>query len=128
DAFLSRLPSGVPIFSMFAHNPGQLELVADIMGTSPALAEYLGTHPSVLDGVLSRDFFGSLPDLPSLRRDLDRLLATARDYQDVLDIARRFAREKRFHAGIHILKNLSPQAACSAYLADIAEAALACLL
>lgn len=124
DRFLERLPSGVPVFSMFARNPGQMELVAEVMGTAPALAEHLGTHPQVLDGVLSRDFFGALPDIDYLREELARLLATARDYQDVLDIARRWAREKRFHAGIHILKGLSGHRRCGLYLSDIAETAL----
>ncbi len=128
DQFLSHLPSGIPIFSMFQRNPQQMELVADIMGTSPALAEHLGTHPQVLDGVLSRDFFGGLPDIAALKIDLQRMLESARDYQDVLDIARRWAREKRFHAGIHILKSLSPPRRCAQYLSDIAETAMVCLL
>lgn len=128
DQFLSRLPSGIPIFSMFAKNPRQMELVAEIMGTSPALAGHLGTHPEVLDGVLSRDFFGSLPELDALQADLARVLATARDYQDVLDLSRRWAREKRFHAGIHMLRNLSPLKRCAGYLSDIAEAAVTSLI
>ncbi len=128
DAFLGKLPSGVPIFSMFTRNPQQMELVADIMGTSPVLAEYLGTHPQVLDGVLTRDFFGSLPTCDSLKKDLSALLATAQDYQDVLDLARRWAKEKRFHAGIHILQNLSLAEVSAQYLADIADAAVCCLV
>jgi glutamate-ammonia-ligase adenylyltransferase len=128
DQFLSRLPSGVPIFSMFAHNPQQMALVAEIMGTAPAMAEHLGTHPEVLEGVLSRDYFGRLPDLDFLNQELTRLLATARDYQDILDITRRFARDKRFHAGIHILKALTPLRRVSLYLSEIAEACLHCLL
>lgn len=124
DQFLSRLPAGIPIFSMFQRHRQQMELVAEIMGTSPALSEYLGNKPQVLDGVLSRDFFGGLPDLAALRADLARMLDTARDYEDALNIVRRWAREKRFHAGIHILKNLSPQEDCARYLSDIAEAAL----
>lgn len=128
DRFLEKLPSGIPIFSTFAQNPKQLELVADVMGTAPALAEWLGTHPQVLDGVLSRDFFGNLPDLTYLQHQLAHLLSTARDYQDVLDLTRRFAREKRFHAGVHVLKNLSPPRVISRYLADIAEASLTTLI
>jgi glutamate-ammonia-ligase adenylyltransferase len=128
DQFLSRLPSGIPIFSMFQRNPQQMELVADIMGSSPALAEHLGTHPQVLDGVLSRDFFGGLPKIAALKTDLQRMLDSARDYQDILDMTRRWARDRRFHAGIHILKSLSPPRRCAQYLSDIAETALACLL
>jgi len=128
DRFLSRLPAGIPIFSMFLHNPQQMTLVAEIMGTAPAMAEHLGTHPEVLEGVLSKDYFGRLPDLAFLTAELTRLLSTARDYQDILDLTRRFARDKRFHAGIHILKALTAHPRVGHYLSDIAEACLACLL
>src|SRR5690606_22086049 len=66
--------------------------------------------------------------LAYLQHQLTHLLSTARDYQDVLDLTRRFAREKRFHAGVHILKNLSAPRDVSRYLADIAEAALTTLI
>ncbi len=128
DRFLEKLPSGIPIFSMFLRNPLQMQLVADVMGMAPALAEWLGTHPQVLDGVLSRDFFGKLPDLGYLQQELSHLLSAAHDYQDVLDLTRRFAREKRFHAGIHTLKSLSPPRIVSRYLSDIAEASLTILI
>ena len=124
DRFLEKLPSGIPIFSMFAHHPQLLELTAEIMGTAPALAEWLGTHPQVLDGVISRDFFGRLPAREWLEDELKRRLDAARDYQDTLDITRRWAREKRFHAGIHILRRLSDTLETAAYLSDIAEASL----
>jgi len=152
DRFLEKLPSGIPIFSMFAHHPQLLGLVAEIMGTAPALAEWLGTHPQVLDGVISRDFFGRLPNRSWLEQELAHRLSAARpgapktpaaldaarpgapktqaaldaahDYQDVLDITRRWAREKRFHAGIHILRQLSKPQDTAAYLSDIAEACL----
>ncbi|MDD9900134.1 MAG: bifunctional [glutamine synthetase] adenylyltransferase/[glutamine synthetase]-adenylyl-L-tyrosine phosphorylase [Alphaproteobacteria bacterium] len=128
DRFLEKLPAGVPIFSLFARNPQLMALVAEIMGASPAMAEYLGQHPQVLDGVLSRDFFGSLPDRAWLTNALQNRLTATQDYQDVLDITRRFAHEKRFHAGIHILKNLSPDKDTARYLADIAEVTLASLV
>lgn len=128
DAFLMKLPSGVPIFSMFAQNPRVMELVATVMGSAPALAEALGTHPQVLDGVLSKDFFGRLPTLDVLKKELARHLSFSKDYQDILDDTRKWAREKRFHAGIHILQNLSPDAATSLYFSDIAETVVSTLL
>ncbi|MDF3024202.1 MAG: bifunctional glutamine synthetase adenylyltransferase/deadenyltransferase [Alphaproteobacteria bacterium] len=77
---------------------------------------------------MSHDFFGGLPAIAALKIDLQRMLESARDYQDILDMTRRWARERRFHAGIHILKSLSPPRRCAQYLSDIAETALTCLL
>ena len=39
DQFLSQLPAGVQLFSLFHANPGLFSLVADIMAEAPLLAE-----------------------------------------------------------------------------------------
>jgi glutamate-ammonia-ligase adenylyltransferase len=36
DGFLSGLPSGVQIFSLFEANPPLVDLIIDIAGTAPA--------------------------------------------------------------------------------------------
>jgi len=42
EQFLSGLPSGVQVFSLFEGTPTLLDLVVDICAISPSLAEYLG--------------------------------------------------------------------------------------
>ena len=61
DQFLSQLPAGVQLFSLFHANPELLQLVAEIMGEAPRLAEQLARRPLLLDGVLSGEFFAPLP-------------------------------------------------------------------
>ena len=61
DAFLSRLPAGVQIFSLMEANPPLLDLLVDICGTAPELARHLGSNAGVLDAVISRDFYRPLP-------------------------------------------------------------------
>ena len=70
DQFLSRLPAGVQLFSLFQANPGLLALVADIMAGAPRLAEQLAQRPALLDAVLTREFFAALPGQPVLAADL----------------------------------------------------------
>ena len=57
DAFLKALPAGVQLFSMFHSNPHLSELVVEIIGKAPRLARHMGAHASVLDSVLTADFF-----------------------------------------------------------------------
>ena len=64
DEFLARLPAGVQLFSMFYSNPNLLNLVAEIMGTAPRLAEVLSRNPNRLDAVLTPGFFDGLPTAP----------------------------------------------------------------
>jgi [glutamine synthetase] adenylyltransferase / [glutamine synthetase]-adenylyl-L-tyrosine phosphorylase len=128
DEFLSRLPAGVQLFSLFHANPGLVRLVADIMAEAPLLAENLARRPALLDAVLSQDFLGPLPSRAALNADLAEPIAGARDYEDTLDLLRRWANERRFQIGVQLLhRTLDPVAAGGAY-ADIAETALAALL
>ena len=53
DQFLSHLPAGVQVFSLFYANPRLLALVAEIMAGAPRLAEHLAQRPALLDAVLT---------------------------------------------------------------------------
>lgn len=124
DAFLSHLPGGVPLFSLFYSNPSLLELVAEIMGNAPRLAEHLARHTNVLDAVVSPVFFEPPPDRDELLADLNRALDEAEDFQEVLDISRRWANDHKFQVGVQTLRNLlSPDRAAQAFT-DIGDAIL----
>ena len=125
DRFLSHLPAGVPLFSLFHANPGLLEFVAEVMGTAPRLAETLSRQPQLLDSVLSRGFFDTLPDIEELAADLARMLQLAQDFQDQLDICRRWKNERQFQVGVHLLRGRASAEQAGAALADIADAVLA---
>jgi [glutamine synthetase] adenylyltransferase / [glutamine synthetase]-adenylyl-L-tyrosine phosphorylase len=128
DAFLSRLPAGVQLFSLFHANPGLLRLVADIMAEAPLLAENLAHRPALLDAVLSEDFLAPLPRCAALAGELDEMVAAAHDFEDTLDLLRRWANERRFQIGVQLLhRSLDPAAVGGAY-SDIAEAVLGALL
>jgi [glutamine synthetase] adenylyltransferase / [glutamine synthetase]-adenylyl-L-tyrosine phosphorylase len=127
DRFLSQLPSGVQIFSLFSANPNLLGLVADVMGDAPRLADLLSQHTNLLDSVLSPDFLVPPPNGAALAADLERALGQARDFQDVLDVLRRWKGEREFQVGVQMLRGLLPIAAAGAALADIAEATLVAL-
>ncbi|MEQ9518997.1 MAG: bifunctional [glutamine synthetase] adenylyltransferase/[glutamine synthetase]-adenylyl-L-tyrosine phosphorylase [Parvibaculum sp.] len=103
DQFMTGLPAGVQLFSLLYANPSLLDLIAGICGTAPRLASYLSQNASVLDAVLAPDFFKRLPDAVELEEGLAAMLARARDYQDVLDLVRIWAREQRFRLGVRVL-------------------------
>src|SRR5205085_10736991 len=75
DDFLSRLPAGVQLFSLFHANPGLIALVADIMAQAPLLADRVAARPILLDTVLTEEFLAPLPDRPGLAADLAAPLA-----------------------------------------------------
>jgi [glutamine synthetase] adenylyltransferase / [glutamine synthetase]-adenylyl-L-tyrosine phosphorylase len=128
DQFLSRLPAGVQLFSLFQANPGLFSLVADIMAEAPGLAESLAQHPALLDAVLTAEFSAPLPGRTGLEADLSGALSGARHFEETLDLLRRWSGERRFQVGVQLLRRGIDGTQAGAALADIAESALTALL
>ena len=124
DGFIAGLPAGVQLFSMLYNNPNLLELMAEIMGSAPQLADRLKRNPSLLEAVLSVDFFDPIPPTEVLERELKTALTDAQDLEDVLDMTRRWTNDRRFQVGVHILRHKSDVDASGQALSDIAEVAL----
>ena len=128
DEFLAALPAGVQIFSLFNANPWLLRLLAEIMGMAPGLAQMLGRRPALLDAVLSPGFLEGFPGPEQLAGDLEYALEAAQDFQDVLDITRRWVNERKFQAGVQLLRQLMDGAAAGKALSMIATALIRALL
>jgi len=122
--FLTHLPAGVQIFSLFNVNPQLLGLVADIMGSAPTLAEHLSKTPNLLDGVLYADFYKELPDYKLLHRQLLEIMPGDADYETAMDVLRRFRNEKQFQAGVHVLKHMISGKQAGYFLSDLADLVL----
>lgn len=104
DEFLSDLPSGVQLFSMFRSKPQLLELVAEIMGGAPRLAEHLSRRSTILDNVLTPGFFDALPTDEEMAEELDRYLDQTLSYEECLDYARRWTNDKKFQIGVQNIR------------------------
>ncbi|HEX4157634.1 MAG TPA: bifunctional [glutamine synthetase] adenylyltransferase/[glutamine synthetase]-adenylyl-L-tyrosine phosphorylase [Rhizomicrobium sp.] len=127
DRFVSRLPAGVQLFSLFLANPHLLQLVAAVMGSAPRLSEHLAHTPAMLDVLLDRRFVTSQVG-DDLRTTLDRQLVTAGDQEAALDIARRFVREQNFRTGVQLIDGGISAAQAGAAFTNIAECVIAALL
>lgn len=125
DTFLKALPAGVQIFSLFAANPSLLELVAEIMGNAPRLSEWLRRNPSCLDAVLTEGFFEDAASPEALQEELKQALRQAGDFQDVLDIVRRWTNDHKFRVGVQSLRGSTDGTEAGPTLSAIAETAIA---
>jgi [glutamine synthetase] adenylyltransferase / [glutamine synthetase]-adenylyl-L-tyrosine phosphorylase len=127
DEFLSGLPSGVQLFSMFYSNPGLLDLVAEIMGGAPRLAEHLSRRPQVLESVLTPGFFDAPPSKDELVDELDKILERSNNIEDVLVATRRWANDRRFQVGVLSLFSTIDPSGSAIALSDIADTAIIAL-
>jgi glutamate-ammonia-ligase adenylyltransferase len=127
DGFLSGLPAGVQIFSLFEANPPLVDLIIDIASTAPALARYLSRNAGVLDGVIGGSFFAPWPGAAELTRALTARLEAQPDYEKTLDAARVFLKDWHFRVGVHHLRGLIDAFEAAKSYADLAQSVLAAL-
>jgi [glutamine synthetase] adenylyltransferase / [glutamine synthetase]-adenylyl-L-tyrosine phosphorylase len=127
DHFLHGLPAGVQLFSLFQTHPDLLDLVAEICGSAPLLGQHMRRRPAVLDAVLTRDFLGPLPSTDEQKTGLQTLLSEARDFQDSLDLARRFASDLSFRVGVHLLFHQTAAADTRTVLSVLADNTVAAM-
>ncbi len=127
DGFLAGLPAGVQVFSLFEANPQLIDLLIDIVGTSPALAAYLSQNAGVFDAVIAGDFFAPWPGRAQLVAQLAARLEGEADYEHKLDAARRWRKEWHFRIGVHHLRGLISADQAGGHYADLASAVIAAL-
>ena len=127
DGFLAGLPAGVQLFSLLDANPQLRDLLIDIVGTSPALAQHLSRNAQVFDAVIGGDFFSPWPGQSFLEDELSGALAPQSDYETRLDFTRRWCKEWHFRIGVHHLRGLIDGAQAAAQYTDLARAVLATL-
>ncbi len=125
DGFLSGLPAGVQVFSLFEANPHLIDLLVDIVGTAPGLAGYLSQNAGVLDAVIGGDFFAPWPGREQLEDELRARLEAEADYERKLDAGRRWRKEWHFRIGVHHLRGLISSDYAGQQYSDLAAAVIA---
>ncbi len=128
DTFLSQLPAGAQFFALLQANRGLLDLLSDIMGSAPRLADHLARKPALFDSVLTQGFFAPLPGPAPLAAELTDALDRSESYEDSLGAARRWAQDRQFQVGVQFLRGAIDGAAAGLALSDIADTAVATLL
>ncbi len=121
DQSLQKLPAGVQLFSIFYSRPEVLDLVAEIMGDAPILADYLTASIQRLDYVLEPDFFDPIPDWSDLKEDLQKQTSYCQDFETVLDTCVRWTNDFRFRIGVQILRDIIAPIQGSTALTNVTE-------
>jgi glutamate-ammonia-ligase adenylyltransferase len=124
DGFMRALPAGVQLFSLLYSNPELLDLIADVMGSAPLLADHLSRYPMLLDGVLTAGFFEKVPDRTAMSRDLHRQLSFVDDFQDRLGLMCRWTKDRQFQIGVRLLKGVGDGNVAAGELSDVADAVI----
>jgi glutamate-ammonia-ligase adenylyltransferase len=127
DKFLSGLPSGVQVFALLYSNPRLLDLIAEIVGTAPRLADHLAARPGLLDVLIDIDFLRHQPTLAELSESLAALMKPAKTYEDKLDVVRRWTKDQQFRVGLQLLRGEIDGMQAGMANADVAESVIVAL-
>lgn len=121
DEFLTNLPAAVQLFSLFQANKDLLGLVADIMGSAPALANTLSKSPELIENVLFSDFYEALPDKTQLTEQAAERLAFAHNTEETLDHLTYLRNERQFQAGVQFLRGMITAPQLGHFLTALSE-------
>ena len=121
DRLLTRHSQPIELLALLRAHPDLLELISQILGSAPRLADLLGRRAHVLDALLEPDFFGDLPTDADLARRIAATIALARHPEEVLDRVRIFGQEQLFLTGVRVLAGTVSAEAAGQAFARLAE-------
>ncbi len=127
EDFFGALQSGVQTMSMLLQEPAITRELIETMAFAPQLARDLARRPALLDSMMEPHFQQPLSqDEPGARsEELDRLLRQASDFEDRLNVARRYHREEAFRIGYQLLRGQVASEEAGAAYAELADACVA---
>ena len=96
DNFLSRLPSGVQLFSLLRNHANLRTLLVQLMASAPRMAEQVIHRAHVMDGLIDPAFANDVTHREVLIAKVDAFLAEARSYEEIIDRARIIGQEQKF--------------------------------
>ncbi len=121
DRLLTRHSQPIELLAILRTHPDLLELISQVLGSAPRLADLLGRRAHVLDALLEPAFFGELPSDADLAARIRETLSLAVDAEDVLDRARIFGQEQLFLTGVRVLAGTVSAEAAGQAFARLAE-------
>jgi glutamate-ammonia-ligase adenylyltransferase len=123
DHFISSLPAGIQLLSLFRRNTALIDRIAVLLGAAPGLSDHLATHPGALEGLLGSEDVRADP-----ARVLRRQLVDAMTLEDSIALTRHFVSEEHFRVGVAQLEGRMDVDAAGFARTALADAALSTIL
>ncbi len=124
DDFLSRLPSGVQLFSLLRNHENLRSLLVALMASAPRMAEAVIHRAHVMDSLIDPAFADIVRRREALLGKIEAFFADARDYQDVIDRARILGQEQLFLIAAGLLAGTLDARRAGEQFTTLAEALL----
>lgn len=128
--FISSIGARTSFFALLRENPGTLRMLVELFGGSQFLANAFIRHPELLDTLVRADLVRIHRTAEDLSAELEALLGQDREFEEVLEVLRRFRNQEFLRIGINDLQALLEPEEVSRELTALAEVCLrhACAL
>ena len=125
DNFLSRLPSGVQLFSLLRTHERLRTLLVSLLASAPRMAESVIHRAHVMDGLIDPAFADEVSRPAVLVGKVATFIGEARSYEEVIDRSRIIGREQMFLIAAGLLSGTITATRAGEQFTALAETLLA---
>ncbi len=122
--FMLAVGARTSFFALLRENPATLEMLVTLFGGSQFLANQFIGHPELLDSLVRADLVRVNRSRGELQAELQPQLETADDFEEALEVLRRFRNQEFLRIGINDLQGVLKADDVASELANLAEACL----
>ncbi len=124
EKFLGVVAGRSSFYALLAENRATLQLLATLFGTSAFLSKILIGHPELLESMVARTYAFMLKPREVMQEELASLLSQAEDFEELLDVLRRYRNEEFLRIGLNDIHGKVGQGSIASQLTDLAETCL----
>jgi glutamate-ammonia-ligase adenylyltransferase len=124
ERFLCSVGSRSTFYALLAENREVLKLIVSLFGMSEFLSKIFIGHPELLDSMVARTLASSFKDLAIMEEELAQMLAQAADFEERLDMLRRYRHEEFLRIGMNDIYGKLGQTEIALQLTTLADACL----
>lgn len=125
ERFLGAVGSRSSVYALLAENRETIKLLISLFGTSEFLSKIFIGHPELLDSLVSRAGATYMKSRSVMEAELQGMLDAADDYEERLDILRRYRHEEFLRIGMNDIYGKLGQSELTFQLTGLAEVCLA---
>ena len=122
--FISSVGARTSFLALLRENPGTLRMLVDLFGGSQFLANAFIRRPELLDTLVRADLVRVHRTAEDLGAELQALLPRDGDFEESLEVLRRFRNQEFLRIGINDLQSVLRPGEVSAELTTLAEVCL----
>lgn len=124
ERFLRAIGSRSSFYALLAENREILKLTVSMFGMSEFLSKISIGHPELLDSMAACTYASGLKELDAMCRELESFLLQTDDFEEKLDILRRYRHEEFLRIGMNDIHGKVRQTEIATQLTRLAEACL----